>query len=63
VRLFTNQRKHYCGIDLHANKMHLCILSQEGEILLHDGKWGFVAFFSQKNILFECISKGKRRNL
>jgi len=34
-RLYTKQHKHYCGIDLHTNKMYLCILNQEGEILLH----------------------------
>jgi transposase len=25
----------YCGIDLHARTMYLCVLNQEGEILLH----------------------------
>ena len=35
MRLYTKQHKHYCGIDLHTNKMYLCILSQEGDILLH----------------------------
>jgi len=35
MRLYTKQYKHYCGIDLHTNKMYLCILSQEGDILLH----------------------------
>jgi transposase len=35
MRLYTKQHQHYCGIDLHTNKMYLCILSQEGEILLH----------------------------
>ncbi len=35
MRFYTEQHKHYCGIDLHTNKMYLCILSQEGEILLH----------------------------
>ena len=35
MRLYTKQHKHYCGIDLHTNKMYLCVLTQEGEILLH----------------------------
>ncbi len=35
MRLYTKQHQHYCGIDLHTNKMYLCILNQEGEILLH----------------------------
>jgi hypothetical protein len=35
MRLYTKQHKHYCGFDPHTNKTHLCILSQEGGILLH----------------------------
>jgi transposase len=35
MRFYTKQHKFYCGIDLHARSMYLCILNQEGEILLH----------------------------
>jgi len=35
MRLYTKQHKAYCGIDLHARSMYVCILSQDGEILLH----------------------------
>jgi transposase len=35
MRFYTNQHPVYCGIDLHARSMYVCILSQEGEILLH----------------------------
>jgi Transposase len=35
MRFYTNQHKFYCGIDLHARSMYVCILSQDGEILLH----------------------------
>jgi len=35
MRFYTRQHKHYCGIDLHARTMYLCILSQGGEVLLH----------------------------
>jgi transposase len=35
MRFYTKQHKFYCGIDLHTNKMYLCILNQEGEIVLH----------------------------
>jgi transposase len=35
MRYYTKQHKHYCGIDLHTNKMYLCILDQAGEIVLH----------------------------
>ena len=35
MRFYTKQHKVYCGIDLHARSMYVCILSQEGEVLLH----------------------------
>jgi transposase len=35
MRFYTQQHKFYCGIDLHARTMYLCILNQDGEILLH----------------------------
>lgn len=31
----TKQHKFYCGIDLHAKSMYLCIINQDGEIVLH----------------------------
>jgi transposase len=35
MRFYTKSHKHYCGIDLHARKMYLCILDAEGNVLLH----------------------------
>lgn len=35
MRFYTQQHKQYCGIDLHARTMYVCILDQGGEILLH----------------------------
>jgi transposase len=35
MRFYTKTHKHYCGIDLHARSMYLCILDREGEVLLH----------------------------
>ena len=35
MRFYTKQHNAYCGIDLHARSMYMCILSQDGEILLH----------------------------
>ena len=32
---YTQQHKHYCGIDLHARAMYVCILDQSGTILVH----------------------------
>jgi transposase len=34
-RFYTQQHQFYCGIDLHARTMYVCIVNQEGEILLH----------------------------
>lgn len=35
MRFYTKQHRYYCGIDLHARTMYLCILDQAGEVLLH----------------------------
>ena len=35
MRFYTTQHQFYCGIDLHARTMYVCILAQAGEILLH----------------------------
>jgi transposase len=35
MRFYTKQHHAYCGIDLHARRMYVCILDQAGEILLH----------------------------
>ena len=35
MRFYTTSHKHYCGIDLHAKTMYVCIMSHEGEVLLH----------------------------
>ena len=35
MRFYTQQHHHYCGIDLHARSLYLCILNQAGEVLLH----------------------------
>jgi len=35
MRFYTKQHQFYCGIDLHARSMYLCILDRDGEIVLH----------------------------
>jgi transposase len=35
MRFYTKQHPYYCGIDLHARTMYVCILDQAGEPLLH----------------------------
>src|SRR6267142_842089 len=35
MRFYTTQHPFYCGIDLHARTMYVCILNQAGETLVH----------------------------
>jgi transposase len=35
MRFYTQQHQFYCGIDLHARTMDLCILNQDGAIRVH----------------------------
>ena len=35
MNFYTQQHKHYCGIDLHARAMYVCILDQTGTKLVH----------------------------
>ena len=35
MRFYTHQHKHYCGIDLPARSLYVCLLDQTGTILVH----------------------------
>jgi transposase len=35
MNFYTQQHKHYCGLDLHARAMYVCILDQHGTKLVH----------------------------
>ena len=35
MRFYTNQHRFYCGIDLHARSMYVCVFDPQGQILLH----------------------------
>lgn len=35
MRFYTQQHQFYCGIDLHARSLYVCILDQQGETLVH----------------------------
>ena len=37
MRFYTEPHLYYCGIDLHARTMYVCILNQEGGIVFHRG--------------------------
>ena len=35
MRFYTEQHRYYCGIDLHARTMFVCILDQKGRTVVH----------------------------
>lgn len=35
MRLYNTQHKFYCGIDLHANNLYVCVIDSAGNKLLH----------------------------
>ena len=35
MNFYTKQHKYYCGIDLHAKTMYVCVMDVEGKVLLH----------------------------
>lgn len=35
MRFYTQQHKYYCGIDLHARVMYVCILDTAGNVVFH----------------------------
>jgi transposase len=36
MRFYNQQHKHYCGIDLHARKMFVCIIDNRGKKKVHE---------------------------
>src|SRR6266478_5244287 len=35
MRFYTAQHQYYCGIDLHARRMYICVLDAEGKVRVH----------------------------
>jgi transposase len=35
MRFYQQQHAFYCGVDLHARTMHICIVDAEGKVLVH----------------------------
>jgi len=36
MRFYTGSHRYWCGIDLHARTMYVCILDAEGQVLVHE---------------------------
>ena len=35
MRFYTKQHHFYCGVDLHADAMYVCVLDSSGDIVAH----------------------------
>jgi hypothetical protein len=35
MRFYTQQHQCYCGIDLHARSLYVCMVNTEGDVLVH----------------------------
>lgn len=49
MRFYNQRHKFYCGIDLHARKMYVCILDSQGKTLVHQN------MNTDPQLLFETI--------
>jgi len=49
MRFYNQQHKYYCGIDLHARKMYVCIIDQKGKNKVHQN------IKTDPEMLFELI--------
>ncbi len=38
MRFYNGQHQHWCGIDLHARTMYVCILDAQGQVLVHENR-------------------------
>ena len=36
MRFYNRQHRFYCGVDLHARSMYVCILDQAGTVVFHE---------------------------
>ncbi len=50
MRFYKQQHQFYCGIDLHARKMYVCIIDQKGKTRLHKN------IHTEAELFFELIS-------
>jgi transposase len=53
MKFYNQQHKFYCGIDLHARKMFVCILDQTGEVLVHKN------IYAKPEPFLKCIAPYK----
>ncbi len=67
MRFYKQQHRYYCGIDLHARKMYICIINHNGKVKVHknietDPELFFelVFPFTEDVIIMEDASRNQR---
>ena len=35
MRFYTEEHRFYCGVDLHARSLYVCVLDEKGHVVLH----------------------------
>ncbi len=35
MKFYNKQHEYYCGIDLHAKTMYVCVQDKNGEVIVH----------------------------
>jgi hypothetical protein len=56
MRFYNGAHQHWCGIDLHARTMYLCLLDRDGQVLVHRN------LPSRPEAFLEAIHGGKAKN-
>jgi transposase len=61
MRFYEQQHPFYCGVDLHARTMHVCVLDHEGQVLAHqniescpDAFLSLTAPWRKRNMIVGC---------
>jgi transposase len=61
MRFYKRQHAFYCGVDLHAKTMHVCLVNQAGEVLVHrnlptrpDRFWSALAPYTKQDLVVAC---------
>ena len=50
MKFYTKQHEFYCGIDLHARKMYVCILDYKGDVRKSSNKRSLLALLAREKV-------------
>ncbi|WP_164101550.1 IS110 family transposase [Candidatus Laterigemmans baculatus] len=58
IKLYNKQHDFYCGVDLHAKTLHVCVVDQAGDKLLHRNFQR-----SKPEVLFANLNASSSKNI